>query len=66
MKTLLRYGWQAFNDTCGTLLELMGVDKAIDKMLFRSVSDVHLQGHDRWSCQFDSRTGRTAAPTHEQ
>jgi len=38
----------------------MGVDKTIDRMRFTSVSEVHLQAHDRWSCQFDSRTVRAA------
>ena len=41
-------------------LSLTGADKTLDRMRFTSVSEVHLQGHDRWSYQFDHRTGRAA------
>lgn len=40
---------------------LTGMDKAIDKMRFASVSEVHWQNHDRWAGQVDNRTRRGAS-----
>ena len=40
--------------------DLSGVDEAMNRMRFASVTEVHGLGHDRWACHADSRAVRGA------